>query len=59
MTWEKKTKYYLQNGNHTICKVKLNRVMTYELWEGAKVIKQGFKSSDEAIKYHETNILKS
>jgi len=31
--WKQKSKYHLQNGNHTICKVCLSGKWIYELWK--------------------------
>lgn len=53
MTWVEKNKYYLQNGTSTICKVWLNRNLTYELWHNGTQY-TGFKTADEAkLKYKE------
>jgi len=53
MTWQKNTKdstinqkYYMVNGNKTVCKVVLNGVTHYELWIDTQMVKRGL-SFDE------------
>jgi hypothetical protein len=49
--WQQKNRYYIQNGTSTICKVTLNKILTYELWhEGRQYA--GFKTVDEAKLKH-------
>jgi predicted SprT family Zn-dependent metalloprotease len=57
MTWQKNTKdstinqkYYMVNGNKTVCKVVLNGVTHYELWINGQYAKSA-KSFDEVVKW--------
>jgi hypothetical protein len=62
MTWQQKTKYHLENGTYTICKVILAGKVTYELWQRkngiAEVIARGsldeLKRKDEKEKQNES-----
>jgi len=53
LTWQKNTKdstinqkYYMVNGNKTVCKVVLNGLTHYELWIDKQMVKRGL-SFDE------------
>ena len=51
MSWKKETNYNIKNGEFRICQIKIGSVISFELFERQKAIKQGFTSIDEAIKY--------
>lgn len=51
MTWVKQTFYNIKNGDYSICEVKVKDVTSYELFFKQQVVKQGFTSIKEAIKY--------
>ena len=51
MKWKKQTNYNIKNGDYSICEVKIKDVTSFELFEKQKVIKQGFTSIKQAIKY--------
>lgn len=54
MTWQKMDKYYLKNGDYTICKIKIGEKMTYELWHTKTgVIQQGLMTAMQAIEQFE------
>ena len=51
MAWVKQTFYNMKNGDYSICEVKIKEVTSFELFNKQKVVKQGFTSIKEAIKY--------
>ena len=51
MKWAKQTFYNIKNGEFSICEVKVKELTSFELFEKQKVLKQGFTSIKEAIKY--------
>ena len=46
-------KYYIQNDEWTICKVKINNLTSYELWHKRKNYGYGFASADAAKAHYE------
>ena len=52
MGWVKQTFYNIKNGDYSICEVKRKKdVISFELFYKQNVVKQGFTSVKEAIKY--------
>ena len=51
MGWQKQTFYNIKNEDYSICEVKIKEVTSFELFNKQKVVKQGFTSIKEAIKY--------
>lgn len=51
MTWLKQTNYNIKNGDYSICEVKIKDVTSFELFCKQVVVKQGFTSIKQAIKY--------
>ena len=41
----------MKNEDYSICEVKIKEVTSFELFNKQKVVKQGFTSIKEAIKY--------
>ena len=51
MSWKKQTNYNIKNEDYSICEVKIKEAISFELFNKQKVVKQGFTSIKEAIKY--------
>ena len=51
MTWAKQTFYNIRHLDYSICEVKIKDVTSFELFFKQVVVKQGFASIKEAIKY--------